>query len=132
MANYDAWSRSSYFRVKDEQAFRAAFEDYDVEIVGKAQDDSVDESGLVALLNNEDGGWPSFGEDENQDVGDVVAPHLAEGWVAVFMEAGHEKLRYVIGYAFAVNGANERRAVGLTEIYERAGELGSNVTEAEY
>lgn len=97
MANYDAAARSSYFRVKDERAFRALFEDYVLDVVGKEDEDSVGEDGLVALLCVGGGGWPTgLGPDEDQDIADLVAPHLAEGWVAVFIEAGHEKLRCLV------------------------------------
>ena len=48
------------------------------------------------------------------------------------MEAGHEKLRYISGYAEAINAKGERRTVSLSDIYGLARELGSNITEATY
>ena len=133
MANYESAARSSYFRVKDEQAFRALFEDHGIEVVGSNQDDSVGEDGCVALLCVGDGGWSNdYGPDEDQDIVSIVAPHLADGWVAVFVEAGHEKLRYCSGFAVAVNGKGETRQVSLNDIYPLAAQLGENVTDASY
>jgi hypothetical protein len=47
------------------------------------------------------------------------------------MESGHEKLQYVGGFAVAINGKGERREVSLSDIYDRAAELGSVATRAE-
>jgi len=133
MANWQGLARSNYFTVKDEEAFRATFEGVDVEI--------LEEDGKFGLLSTEDdtGAWPTYTYDEETDeenddfdVIEEVIPHLAEGSVAVFIEAGHEKARYISGYAYAVNSKGERRAVNLNDIYKLAAELGSDVTEAEY
>ena len=61
----------------------------------------------------------------------IVAERLTDGEVAVFMEAGHERL-YVVGFAVAINNKFETREVSLDGIYELATELGPNVTVAEY
>lgn len=52
--------------------------------------------------------------------------------VAVFMQAGAEKLRYVSGWAVAINAKKERVEIDLHEIYNRAKDLGKHITEAIY
>jgi hypothetical protein len=133
MANYYASARSNYFRVKDRSAFEEA-------MVGLSDLSIVeDEEGRVALLCNQGdgGGWPCGRFDDNDDyvevdVADVIAGHLADDEVAVLVEAGAEKLRYVAGFAVAINGVGERREIALHHIYELASELGPNVSEAAY
>jgi hypothetical protein len=133
MANYYATARSNYFRVKDRAAFNEAITTLpDLSVVDDAE-------GRVALLcdQGDGGGWPSGHFDDNDeyveaDVPAIVAEHLAADEVAVFMEAGAEKLRYVSGSAIAINGAGERREVALRDIYDLAAELGANVSEAQY
>ncbi len=133
MANYYASARSNYFRVKDLAAFRAAMTPLSVEVVGNDDDPQQ-----VALLSDDEAGWPSGYWDEASDtdvevdVAELVAGHLADGWVAVFMEAGHEKLRYVAGCATAINAAGQVRQIRLDDIYGLAKQLGPNVTLAEY
>lgn len=137
MANYYASARSNYFRVKDRAAFDAAIARLADLTIVEGRDDNA---GRVALLcdGGDQGGWPGWtmdetgeGEDTEVDVPELVAEHLDEGEVAVFMEAGAEKLRYVCGYATAINSAGERRDVSLDSIYELAKELG-NATQATY
>jgi transcriptional antiterminator Rof (Rho-off) len=69
---------------------------------------------------------------EEFDFALLLAAHLADGEVAVAMEAGAEKLRYVNGFAFAVNAAGDVRSVSLDDIYALAEDLGPNVTVAQY
>jgi hypothetical protein len=133
MADWYGHARSNYFRVKDEQAFRDAVKNLDIEIVEE------NGAGRFALLANGDkGDWPSCRYDEDTDdyvdidIVDLIAEHLADGEVAVLMECGAEKLRYLTGWAIALNNKGEHRRVGLEDIYEQARELGPNVTEAEY
>ena len=69
---------------------------------------------------------------EDEDIMDVVAKHLVDDWVAIFMESGAEKVRYVSGYAVAVNNKGGRETVSLHSIYPLAATLGTYATEAEY
>lgn len=74
-----------------------------------------------ALVEYEDkvgGGW---NEDwEEIDIADELADHLESGSVAVLMEAGSEKHRYVCGYATAVNSNGTVVSLSLVDIYEKA------------
>ena len=62
----------------------------------------------------------------------MVAAHLIEGDVAVFMEVGSEKMRYLAGDTVAVNSAGDSRRVSLSDIYGAAKSLGATVTDASY
>jgi len=60
-----------------------------------------------------------------------LADHLADGWVAILMEVGHEQSRYLVGYAVAVNSAGETVTVDLDSIHALAERLGEHVTRVE-
>lgn len=123
MANWYGSARSNYFRVKDDTAFRAM-----AKSVGLGVWENDEDKSLLAVypLDNDSGGWPSskFNEATNDydeiDLADEIAPHLAEGEVAVLMEVGAEKLRYLSGTAIAVNHKGETTAVSLDDIYALA------------
>lgn len=136
MANYIGQGRSNYFRVKDADAFRAEFEQYGVEIIERAVDGEI----LYGFIDTDgDGGglsWSRYNEEtedfEDIDYLDAVSKHLAEGEVCIIIETGSEKYRYLNGVAYAVNSKGESKVVSLTDIYEQAKELGSNITQAQY
>lgn len=133
MANYYEAARSNYFRVKDEEAFKKALEPFDVDV-------HSDNEGRFCLLNNEEGGWPSWYLDDNEQEHDVdffqlVSEHLADKSIAVFIGSGAEKLRYISGYAVAIHPNGERIQIVLDDIYKEAQEaFGDDVeiTPAEY
>lgn len=133
MADWHGGARSNYFKVKDEETF-------------KTWTRSVcdlgywEKGGLFAIYSEDEfGGWPSCrymderDEYEDIDLVEELAEHLIDGEVAVLMEAGAEKLRYISGYAVAVNNTGKRISVSLNDIYELAcKELGGNPTDAAY
>lgn len=134
MANYYATCRSNYFQVKDKDAFVAECNKRSISV----WDDQKD--GRVGIYD-EDGGWPSSYHDEDvgdyvdYDITDFVAEHLADGAVAILMETGAEKLRYVAGHAVAVNSKGEYKTVNLNDIYEQAAGLTDKpdeITNCEY
>ena len=110
--------------------------------------------GAIALFSY--GMWPSFDEyatasrldvciDDEADESGIpcnydsllmlVADHLVDGEVAIFMEVGFEKMRYLTGTAVAVNAIGDTRHIDLNSIYELAKELapeGTTITTAEY
>jgi hypothetical protein len=143
MADWHGSARSNYFLVKDRQAFSLALAGLSVQIVDRTNwiagqgEVKVDER--VALLSDDEyGGWPSYrsgddvDEDEQIDLPQIVSEHLADGEVAVFMECGAEKLRYVTGTAVAVNSKGDTRTITLRDIYDQATQLGEVCTEAAY
>lgn len=48
----------------------------------------------------------------------------------IFTEAGHEKYRYVGGWALAFNSSGESIRISLDDIYDQAKSLGPDITEA--
>jgi hypothetical protein len=135
MANYYASCRTNYFKVKDDEAFENAMS----EIPGVEV--TTDAAGYGLLGDDPDGaGWPGWymDDDDNEievDIYQAVAEHLVDGEVAIFMESGAEKLRYIVGFAVAVNNKGEIKALGLNDIYKMAKELTDrpdDITVAEY
>lgn len=107
MANYYCAVRTNYFAVKDGEAFEKF-------MAGVSGEDSVhvwkepQKDGSVKYGFGCDGsisGW--FSENDNEDDWDVamekfeagLMEHVAEGDAVIIMESGHEKLRYITGYA---------------------------------
>lgn len=136
MAQYFGTSRTNYFLVKDEEAFKADMAQYPVHVITEERDGKT----FYGILdNNEDGGglaWSVYDE-EAEDYVDVawesvLGSHLAEGEVGILMEVGAEKYRYLSGWAVAFNNKNEFRRIDLTDIYELAKDLGTGITQAEY
>jgi hypothetical protein len=132
MANYCATARSNYFRVKDDTASEGWCNGLHLEFAKNQERE-------YAILGIQDeGGWPSSRVDpESHDVVEIefeqeLAGHLADDYVAVLMEAGHEASRYVTGRAIAINTKGEIKSIHLDQIYELAKEMGKIVTEAAY
>ena len=138
MANYYSSARTNYFRVKDADAFNKWIEQF---------------SGLETIVHETEGtvgvlfddGVPNcrwetekFADGNEQEVDvevdfmDELAEHLADDEVAVLQEAGAEKMRFINGYAIAINNKKETKQINLDDIYALAKELGKNITRAEY
>jgi hypothetical protein len=136
MANYYATFRSNYFRVRDLTEFKNLCESYNLTVL--YEKDGSELVGIASGVDSDDGAMPDMKYNEQSDefeyadlVGDLY-PLLLEGEVAVLMEVGAEKLRYVVGYAIAFNNKGETKELGLNQIYDLAKTLGSNCTVAEY
>jgi len=75
-------------------------------------------------------------EDAEMDWSFMLAPHLAEGEVAVLLEVGAEKIRYVTGWATAITWDGRETFINLDSIYAKAAaEFGidkASITEAVY
>jgi hypothetical protein len=122
MANYTGYARSNYFRVRDETAFLIWVETLSGVVARREVDDP--EHFTLLVEDGDDGRWPvcRYSEPEGEeevDLHEELAGHLAEGEVAVLEEVGVEKLRYLVGYAVAVNHRGEKLAVSLDDIYEK-------------
>jgi len=96
---------------------------------------------LFAIYGGEstdDGSWPSYDVEGDTEIDLVteLAQHLPKGQIAVLLEIGAEKLRYLTGMAIAVN--HEGRVVELTlsDIYRKATRAfrvaESEITQATY
>lgn len=138
MANFYGHSRTNYFRV--DPAKRAAFdawtERFSLEV---HPSDIAEHPDLVCLLPGDctdDGTFPryDFETDTDFDFIETLAGFLAPGSVAVIKEVGAEKLRYLSGWAVAVDHTGKQVVVTLNDIYERAANVfpSAEITRAEY
>lgn len=118
MADYIAQSRSNYFKVKDIVEFKLWLESIssDLEFISN-------ERGVGFLIYSP---IPSITWDEKSqeyiefDFHKALAKHLQVGEVAITMEVGYEKIRYLIGVAVAVNHRGKVVYINLDEIYDKA------------
>lgn len=131
MANWYGSSRSNYFKVEDEDAFREWAESRNLDVWNS-------QGGLFGIAPSpmsEDGSWPSYDDDDDCEI-DFQAElieHLAEGQVAVLMTIGNEKLRYLTGYSVALAWDGRRISVDINDIYDKVqAEFGLQPTAAEY
>lgn len=123
MSNYYAAWRSNYFTVKNAKKFSEW---------AKSLTDTtfeVSEDGTKAALfqgnSGDGGGIPAcrkiIKEDGDEwveiDLLDELSKHLVQGSVAILMETGAEKLRYLNGVAFAVNSDGDTIQLSLNDIY---------------
>lgn len=130
MANYIPYARSNYYRVKDDEAYIEEIESISgCELItdGEGRHGILFEEGIPSWMYDED-----LEEDVEIDFCEIVSKHLADDEVAIFQEIGFEKMRYLTGYALAVNSKNESRQIGICDIYDLAKELGANVTPCVY
>lgn len=161
MANYTANARTNKFRVKDIDALIASLAVYGLTVDEESwkadmvlvRRNNPSKENQITLLSYD--GWPGLDEDtvasrlglddgehddapvpsEFDSLHKLIAAHLVEGEVAVFVEVGQEKMRYLGGTTVAVNASGETRRVDLDDIYDLAKELapeGTNIEHASY
>ena len=132
MTDYEAKFRSNYFTVKDATAFKTFCEQYELEFIEK--------DGRCGFLMSffTDNGFPLFAWDHEKEEGiDVLnnlIQHLAEGQVAIIIETGNEKLRYLKAQAWVISSEGKLKHLDLTNLaLEAAKELTEeDVTGPEY
>lgn len=142
MANYEATTRSNYFRVNDERAFFAWCDGIGLEWWKRTSKTPEAATEYAMTADTGDcGGWPTYrwnADNENYEEIDFfgeLAMHLAPDTIAIVMEIGNEKLRFLQGYATAVHPDARTVAVSLSEIYERVEQTfgsGLTITEADW
>ena len=130
MADYIAHFRTNSFQTKDP----AAFVDWVATIPGLEAHKSDPERKDSAFTIYREGSEPQFTEDDVMiDLSVELAKHLADGEVAILMEIGHEKLRYLVGTAQAVHSDGRSIALSLCDIYRMVEkEFGVATNRAEY
>ena len=140
MANYYETCRTNYFRVKDVGAFKAWMDT----VPGCTLYEGPEKNGMFCVLfdeegypnvryNEENGGKADADPYEEFDFMEELAPHLADGSIAVVVASGAEKMRYVCGWASAVNNTGKQVYININSIYDLAKkELGGEATPAEY
>lgn len=139
MANYYATARSNYFRVNNAIAFQQWCAKRHLDCWMKPYIDNADKYAISPNANT-DSGWPYFELDENGDDFEIdiykeLSEHLHPKDIAVLIQVGNEKLRYLTGEAVAVHASGRIDKLHLEEIYERAMENiedGVQLTEVAY
>lgn len=137
MANYYGQGRTNYFAVKDAEAFLADIAKCNVQVITRET-----ESGqtLYGFMDNEEGDgidWFAWSADDDTDEpevtwGEFFKKHLADGWVAVILNIGSEKYRFLNGEATAYNNKGEDRFISINDFVEHFSVLGDNIAPASY
>jgi len=151
MANFNLWARSNYFKIKHPDKYKKFIEDYGLNLItNNALDVELPNSLYGFLCCNE--GIPDYIEQDfnidgiisnkplieflERNIFEELAEQLQEDQVAVVIEVGQEKLRYLGGIAIAVNSKGETVQIDLNDIYKQASEKFNipieNIEEASY
>lgn len=129
--------RSNYFAVHDAAAFEAFCERHDLEPItdnsAPARRGFLSPREVMFSPDLED----AFGSEPEERSGggdwlQSLAEHIAGDDVAVVMQIGSDKMRFLAGHAWAVNGQGQAQELDLDEIYNRADALGRLPTLAQY
>src|SRR5262249_38609382 len=130
--------------VKDPEAFKGWAKRRCLEVWNQRTEKGRDRDPTMFAIASDDpdgAGWPFSVYDEEKDafedfdIVDELPTHLADKQVAILMEAGAEKLRYVNAYAIAVHANGKIVEVSLGDIYDAAKkEFGDDIemTKCEY
>ena len=140
MANYYATARSNYFRVKNAQSFEDWCSKRHLDCWSKPYTDIGDRYAIAPNTDME-AGWPYSDLDEATDeyyeidFPKELASHLDPRDIAILIEVGSEKLRYLTGEAVAVHASGKTICMSLDDIYDQAvrkfkGDI--TITEATY
>ena len=136
MADWYGTARSNYFKVRDNEAFKVFMQDLSSMIT---EYNDADNTWWIRADDYGNGGfdWTIYDEDFEPDDSvnamDEFASHLQEGEVAIFLEAGAEKLRYITGNALSIAWTGEITEINLADIYEFVAEKhGVEPCRAEY
>ena len=122
MADYIAQMRSNYFQVKNAKQFQAFCQQYHLEVITEDDKAPADNQRYGCMVEGSipTGRYQTNGNWIETDFLRELSRHLVKGEVAILMEVGSEKMRYLIGYACAVNAAGQFIEISLTEIYSQA------------
>jgi hypothetical protein len=140
MANYYGSARSNYVTIIDREGLDKALAPFDRPGIRRS------ESGKSAFMGNDpdSGSFTSWGIGENGEDLEFswekhVMPYVAEGEVLVIMEAGAEKLRYIVGVSVAFIRRGDKVQsifVDIESIYKKAakkfGVPRAEITDATY
>lgn len=129
MGNYTEQARSNYFKVKDLEKFKSFLNKYYLLLIKQKGTELV---GFIAQ-----DGIPSWNKetDEELDFLDLLSKHLVKDEVAIIIGNGEEDMKYLTGFACAVNSKGKEKMISLYDIHEQAKKLTKtpdNITLAEY
>lgn len=142
MANYNCVVRTNYFHVKDVEAFTRMMD----QVVGSVDEvklwEETDQDGnpvfafgcyseIEGLPNDtcEDDEYGCIDDDSYEHFIDGLKKCIADNDAVIVMEAGNEKLRYVVGSAIIIT-SSDTKYLDITKLaVEEAGKmLGTNFT----
>jgi hypothetical protein len=135
MANWYGSARSNYFCVKDNDAF---LEWADSRGLGVFKNEERRDLFAIHGGASDDGSWPGYDMEADTEIDLVaeLAQHLPKGQIAVLMEIGAEKLRYLTGVAIAINHKGRVVELTLSDIYRKASRVfrvpEGEITQATY
>ena len=118
MSSWIGQARSNYFKVKDVEAFKEWCSIRNLECL-----ENSDGVGFVTL--EEYGNMPSFWYDEDDNDCEInyeaeLPEFLKKGEVAILMEAGSEKARFITGWAQAIHSSGDTFSICLNDVYTMA------------
>ena len=108
MANYVSTTRTNYFHVKDAEAFRGFMDNVSGDNL-KLWDEKDDKGDTVFAFGCEGSIYGIQNEDENDNYDlfiENLQEYIADNDAVILTETGHEKLRYVSGYASIITGTD--------------------------
>ena len=141
MANYQGAERTNYVRIREDRLNRVT------RYAARFNIEMHEKDGAYCFTPSEytDGGcfnvWYQYEDDDgNECEAELdwaeVALCMEVGQVLVVMSAGHEKLRYIIGWAAAWDWQGNYTSLSINGIYEQAAEKfgvqTDDISRAEY
>lgn len=124
MSQWSGAARSNYVRIADMPGLIKSLEPFmpSIEISPNA---APDESTVCFLADAGGEGWPTWGQDEDENeiefnAAEHICPFMEPNQVLVLMESGAEKLCYVSGHASAYHSDGREVHLSLTDIYKMA------------
>lgn len=117
MANYYSAARTNYVEIEDMEGLAEALEPFsDVMICQEPSHPNI-----VCFLGSDESGWPTADEDGVEfDPFVQITPFMKPDQVLVLIETGHDRLRYVSGYAMACHSDGRAVTLDLSDIYQLA------------
>lgn len=108
MANYECVSRTNYFHVKDAELFRKFMDTVIADDI-HLWEEKDSNSNIVFAFGCEGTIYGIPDENGNSSLNlffEELQKHITDNDAVIFTEAGHEKLRYVAGYASIITGTD--------------------------
>ena len=167
MANWYGLARSNYVTALSNQAFKSLVELFNGEYVEKINEDGIVQCGFIANSEDGSTPYRRFFDQDEENafvnelktlidekhhssitslnengmgisIVDVIHSVLAPDQVLIILEVGHEKARYITGYAYAINASgtvltrNLEESIMLDVQNEFGGEIALNTTAPAY
>lgn len=124
MANYEAYERTNYVKVRSMENLLAAMKEIDGLTL-------IEKDGKIGFIITDELFVPEVDECKSIDKNlvdewgaisfiDFFAPHIADKEVCVIQHVGREKMRYLAGQAIAFDNTKKQVSINIDEIYQLA------------